>query len=423
MRRKTLGVEACALRARRAAALLAKSSGDQRRRAIEGIVEGLISGKKKILEENHRDLESARKSGLPAPLIERLTLSSKRVAEMAKGVAEIAALPDPVGEIVKMWRRPNGMTVGRMRVPIGVIAVIYESRPNVTADVSALCLKSGNAALLRGGSEAIRSNGAIAKVIADACAAAGLPKDSVVFVETTGREAVLQILKLDHLVDLVIPRGGEGLIRTVVENSRIPVIRHDKGICHTFVDASADLGMAEEICFNAKVQRPATCNAMETMLVHRRIAQEFLPKTAARLVAAGVRLKGCSATRKILGAAGSPASAATEKDYRTEWLDLVLSIRVVDDLDQAMEHIARYGSQHSEAIVTRDHNNAMRFLREMDASAVFVNSSTRLNDGGQFGLGAEMGISTSRIHARGPMGVEELTCAKFIVLGDGQLRD
>jgi glutamate-5-semialdehyde dehydrogenase len=337
---------------------------------------------------------------------------------MAAGLREVAALPDPVGEVSKMTRRPNGIQVGKMRVPIGVIGIIYESRPNVTADAAALCVKSGNGVVLRGGSEAIYSNRAIARMLDEAGAAAGLPPHTVTLIETTDRQAIFELLKLDDLIDLIIPRGGEGLIRTVVEHSKIPVMKHDKGICHTFVDASADLQMAEEISFNAKAQRPATCNAMETLLVHQKIAPVFLPKIAKRFQEAGVEIRGCAQTRAIL----PQAKEATEEDWKTEYLDLIVSVKVVDHLDAAMSHIATYGSQHSDAIVTQDHAHAMRFMNEVDASAVFVNASTRLNDGFQLGLGAEMGISTSRIHARGPMGLEALTCEKFIVFGEGQLR-
>jgi len=343
---------------------------------------------------------------------------------MAVGIREVAALPDPVGEIFNLKRRPNGMQVGQMRVPIGLIGIIYESRPNVTADVAALCIKSGNGVILRGGSEAIESNKAIASVLTGAGTDAGLPKNAITLIETTDRQAIFEILELSDIIDLIIPRGGEGLIQTVVSHSKIPVMKHDKGICHTYIDATADLKMAEEVVFNAKVQRPATCNAMETLLVHQAIAERFLPIIAKRLQDAGVSLRVCSRTAAFLKEAGlQNFVAATDDDFKTEYLDLILSVKIVDHLDAAMSHIAQYGSAHSEAIITQDYNQAMRFLNEVDASAVFINASTRLNDGYQLGLGAEMGISTSRIHARGPMGLEALTCAKFIVLGNGQIRE
>jgi glutamate-5-semialdehyde dehydrogenase len=318
-----------------------------------------------------------------------------------------------------MWQRPNGMTVGKMRVPIGVIAIIYESRPNVTADATSLCLKAGNAVILRGGSEAIHSNKAIVKILRDAAKAEGIAEGAITFIDIPDREAVIEMLKLEGIIDLVIPRGGEGLIRTVAENSVIPVLKHYKGVCHVFVDRDADLIMAEEICFNAKVQRPGTCNAMETMLVDESIAEGFLPKMLKRFEDAGVELRGCPKTLSFY----PDIPEVKEEDYYREYLDLILNVKVVQDMEDALEHIAKYGSAHSDAIVTMNYNRALRFLREVDSSAVLVNASTRLNDGYQFGLGAEIGISTDKIHARGPMGLEELTCTKFIVLGTGQLRE
>ncbi len=337
---------------------------------------------------------------------------------MADGLREVAALPDPVGEVTRMWRRPNGMQIGKMRVPIGLIGIIYESRPNVTADTAALCLKSGNGVLLRGGSEAVHSNTAIANILSRAGAEAGVPEGAVSFIENPDRACVMEMLKLNGVVDLIIPRGGEGLIRMVSENSTIPVIKHDKGICHVYVDCKADLVMAGEICFNAKVQRPGTCNAMETMLVHKDLGASFLPVMLDRFMKAGVEIRGCAKTKTFAPA----VKAATDKDWDTEYNDLVLNVKVVDSMEDAMEHIALHGSQHSEAIVTDDYAKALRFQREVDASAVFINASTRLNDGFEFGLGAEIGISTTRIHARGPMGLEELTSTKFIVFGNGQIR-
>ena len=405
--------------AKEGANVLAKLSSEQKNTALIKMAEGLEKKQKELIKENKKDIAAAQKKGLSSALIDRLTLNKKRIKEMAKGLIEVAGLPDPVGEVTKMWKRPNGMTVGRMRVPIGVIGIIYESRPNVTADATSLCLKAGNAVILRGGSEAINTNKAIVKILRDAAKSQGINEGVITFLDTTEREAVMEMLKLEGIVDLIIPRGGEGLIRTVTENSRIPVLKHYKGICHVFVDRDADIKMAEEICFNAKVQRPGTCNAMETMLVDEKIAKNFLPQMLKRFKKAGVRLKGCEKTRKI----APSALPVKEEDFYNEYLDLILNVKIVNDMDEAMRHIAKYGSAHSDAVVTKDYQKAMRFLREVDSSAVFVNASTRLNDGYQFGLGAEIGISTDKIHARGPMGLEELTCTKFIVLGTGQLRE
>lgn len=352
-------------------------------------------------------------------MADRLRLTEGRIAEMAAGIREVAKLPDPLGEMPKMWTRPNGMQVGRVRVPIGVIGIIYESRPNVTADSAALCLKSGNACVLRGGSEAIHSNRAIAHVLSEAAEKCGIPVGALTFVDRPDRELVPVLLKQDRWIDLIIPRGGESLMRLVSEHATIPVIKHDAGVCHVYVDDDAAPAMAEQICLNAKIQRPSTCNAMETLLVHQSIARSWLSGVIDKLVAAKVEVRGCQKTCAL----SSSAKPASEGDYGKEFLDLVLAVKVVKNIDEAMEHIGRYGSRHTEAIVTGDYKKAMRFLREVDASAVLVNASTRLNDGYQFGLGAEIGISTSRIHARGPMGLEELTCSKFIVMGSGQLRD
>lgn len=398
---------------------LAAVSSDQKNSALIAMAESLVRKKKTLVRENKKDIVQARARGLTKAMIDRLTLNEKRIREMAAGLEEVAGLPDPVGEIVKMWKRPNGMMVGRMRVPIGVIGIIYESRPNVTADAAGLCLKAGNAVLLRGGSEALHSNRAIVSVLRDAVRANGIARGAITFLDTTDRQAVMEMLKLEGTVDLVIPRGGEGLIRTVTENSRIPVLKHYKGVCHVFVDSDSNLDMAEEICFNAKVQRPGTCNAMETLLVDRKVARRFLPGMIRRFKKAGVSVKGCVKTRKIIPA----VSVLTGEDYYREYLDLVVNIRVVTSLEEAMDHIALYSSAHTDAIVTNDYLKAMRFVREVDSSAVLVNASTRFNDGFQFGLGAEIGISTDKIHARGPMGLEELTCTKFIVMGSGQLRE
>ena len=406
-------------RAREAAAVLAGLSSRVKDEALCEMASALEREQEMLMAENRKDLEEAKAQGLSAALIDRLTLNPKRISEMAQGLREVVALPDPVGEVVRMWRRPNGMQVGKVRVPIGVIGIIYESRPNVTADSAALCLKSGNAVFLRGGSEAIHSNLAIASLLSRAGKKAGLPDGALSFVETTDRQAVHEMLKLDAYIDLMIPRGGEALIRTVAENSTIPVIKHDQGLCHTYVDEGADPAMAEAVCFNAKVQRPGTCNAMETLLVHRKAAPDFLPRMIRRFQTAGVEIRGCPKTRTF----GEGIHEVKEADWKTEYLDLILNIKVVEDMDEALQHIRMYGSHHSEAIVTQNHPRAMRFLKDVDAAAVFVNASTRLHDGYQFGLGAEIGISTTRIHARGPMGLEELTTMKFIVLGDGQVRE
>jgi glutamate-5-semialdehyde dehydrogenase len=405
--------------AKEGARSLAKASSKQKNTALIKMAEALKKRSKELMRENAKDIAYAQKKGLSKALIDRLSLNEQRISEMAQGLQEVAALPDPVGEIIRMRQRPNGMTVGRMRVPIGVIGIVYESRPNVTADATSLCMKAGNAVILRGGSEAIHSNKAIVKILRDAAKTEGIYEGAVTFIDIPDREAIMEMLKLEGIIDLIIPRGGEGLIRAVTENSRIPVLKHYKGVCHIFVDRDADLAMAEEICFNAKVQRPGTCNAMETMLVDRKIAKGFLTGMISRFKKGGVVIKGCPETRKIVPA----VEVVQEEEYYNEYLDLVLNVKVVKDIDEAMEHIAKYGSSHSDAIVTKDYARGMRFLREVDSSAVFINASTRLNDGFQFGLGAEIGISTDKIHARGPMGLEELTCTKFIVLGNGQLRE
>ncbi|HLA00645.1 MAG TPA: glutamate-5-semialdehyde dehydrogenase [Thermodesulfovibrionales bacterium] len=405
--------------AKEGAKALAKLSSKEKNNILQKMAEALKKKRKTLIEENQKDIQCAEQKGLSKALIDRLTLNEKRIEEMAKGLMEVTALPDPVGEITKMWKRPNGMTVGKMRVPIGVIGIIYESRPNVTVDATSLCLKAGNAVILRGGSEAINSNKAIVDVLRNIAKEEALHEGAITFIDIPEREAVMEMLKLEGIVDLIIPRGGEGLIRTVTENARIPVLKHYKGVCHVFVDRDADLIMAEEICFNAKVQRPGTCNAMETMLVDESVAEGFLPTMLKKFEKSGVTLKGCPKTLFIY----PNIVEVTEEDYYKEYLDLILNVRVVKDMDEAMEHIAQYGSSHSDAIVTKDYDKALRFLKEVDSSAVFVNASTRLNDGYQFGLGAEIGISTDKIHSRGPMGLEELTCTKFIVLGNGQLRE
>jgi glutamate-5-semialdehyde dehydrogenase len=407
-----------ALEAKAGAATLRKLSSRQKDSVLIKTAEAIMQRADEVIGHNQRDLLAAQDRGLSKAMIDRLRLTPERVSEMAEGLRQVASLPDPVGEVLKMWQRPNGMTVGKMRVPIGVIGIIYESRPNVTAEAASLCFKAGNAVILRGGSEAINSNKIIVDIMRGILMEEGLEAGAITYLDLADRNAIMEMLKLDHLIDLIIPRGGEGLIRAVVENSRIPVLKHYKGVCHVYVDNDADPSMAEEICFNAKVQRPGTCNAMETMLVHRDIARSFIPRITSRLKGAGVRLKGCEESRAI----EPTIEPITEEDFYTEYLDLVLNIKVVQDIEEAMVHISKYGSAHSDAIVTKDYQKAMRFLREVDSSAVFVNASTRLNDGFQFGLGAEIGISTDKIHARGPMGLEELTTTKFIVLGNGQIR-
>ncbi len=408
-----------ATEAKEGARTLAPALAGQKNAALTAMASTLKKKAKELIAANRKDVQFAREKGLSKALIDRLTLHEKRIDEMAQGLVEVAALPDPVGEVMGMRQRPNGMSVGKMRVPIGVIGIIYESRPNVTADAAGLCLKAGNAVILRGGSEAIHSNKAIVRVLRDALRKVGLHQGAVTFIDIPDRQAIMEMLKLEGLIDLIIPRGGEALIRAVTENSRIPVLKHYKGVCHVFVDKEADLIMAEEICFNAKVQRPGTCNAMETMLVDEAVADGFLPSMLKRFESAGVEVRGCPKTLSIY----PDIQEVKEEDFYREYLDLVLNVKVVSGMDEAMEHIARYGSAHSDSIVTMNHERAMRFLREVDSSAVFINASTRLNDGFQFGLGAEIGISTDKIHARGPMGLEELTCTKFIVLGNGQLRE
>ncbi|MBF0627030.1 MAG: glutamate-5-semialdehyde dehydrogenase [Magnetococcales bacterium] len=405
--------------ARAAARLLSASDGTTRNRALALMADRLLADREALQAANALDLAAAEANGLTPAMIDRLRLTDKGIQAMADGVREVAALPDPVGEITEMKPRPNGMLVGRMRVPLGVIGIIYESRPNVTADAAALCVKSGNAVILRGGSEAIHSNRAIAACLAAGLQEAGLPAAAVQFIDTTDRAAVGALLKSDRYVDIIIPRGGKGLIQRVMEESHIPVIKHLDGICHTYVDRYADPQMAEELTFNGKMQRTGVCNATETLLVHQAVAADFLPYMCHRLQEAGCELRGCAETQAIVGESILPA---TPEDYDTEHLAAILSIRVVASLDEALAHIEAHSSRHTETIVTRDHGRAMRFLREVDSSAVMVNASTRFNDGFQFGLGAEMGISTDKLHVRGPVGLEGLTCLKYIVLGDGQLR-
>jgi glutamate-5-semialdehyde dehydrogenase len=411
-------VERVCRAAKEAAARLGKADSSRKNAALAGMAKGLRDRSDWLQAENRKDMDAGKAKGLPAAMLDRLLLTDARIRQMADGIGEVITLPDPVGEVLKMGRRPNGLWVGRMRIPLGVIGIIYESRPNVTADATALCVKSGNAVILRGGSEAIRSNTAIARILRDALSGSGLPADSVSIIEQTDRKAIDCLLAAEDFIDLIIPRGGEGLIRSVAEKSRIPVIKHYKGVCHIYVDEDADLRQAIPVCINAKVQRPGVCNAMETLLVHEKAAPEFLPAVAAELVKSGVELRGCPKTVRLV----PQSRPASKEDWGTEFLDLILAVKVVSSMEEAMEHIRRYGSLHTEAILTKDHARAMRFVREVDSSLVLVNASTRFNDGFQLGLGAEIGISTTKIHAFGPMGLEELTTTKFIAFGDGQVR-
>ena len=407
------------LKVKQASRRLASLPTATKDQALLAMAEALEAKVDELLAANDQDLKTFEMASAKKTVADRLRLTEKRIVEMAAGIREVAKLPDPLGTMSAMWTRPNGMKVGRVRVPIGVIGIIYESRPNVTADSAALCLKSGNVCVLRGGSEAIQSNTAIATILSEASEKTGIPPGAITFVDRTDREVVPVLLKQDRFIDLIIPRGGESLMKLIGEHSTIPVVKHDAGVCHIYVDADADSVMAENICVNAKVQRPSTCNAMETLLIHQSVARALLSKLARSLTAAKVEIRGCPRTCQLI----PEAKPASEQDYGKEFLDLILAVKIVKNMDEALEHIAQYGSRHTEAIVTSDYGRAMRFLKEVDAGAVLVNASTRLNDGYQFGLGAEIGISTSRIHARGPMGLKELTCSKFIVLGGGQLRE
>jgi glutamate-5-semialdehyde dehydrogenase len=406
-------------RAQSAARQLAKLPSGPKNDALRRMAATLEAEAAALTTLNARDVERARDNGLSSAMIDRLRLTPKRISDMARGLREIAALADPIGEVTHLWRRPNGLEIGMMRVPLGVIAFIYESRPNVTADAAGLCLKSGNAVILRGGSEAIQSNLALSELLSNAAVEAGMPDDALQMIPITDRRAIFELLQMEKYVDLVVGRGGEEFIRTVVEHSRIPVIKHDRGLCHTYIDNEADLAMAAKVAFNAKVQRPSVCNAMETLLVHRDVAPSFLPPFCEQLKAAGVEVRGCPETVGIV----SWAIAAKDEDWDTEYLDLILSIRVVDSLDDALAHIVQHSSKLSESIITTNYQKARRFLHEVDSAAVFVNASTRFTDGYEFGFGAELGISTQKLHARGPMGLESLTSLKYIVYGDGQVRE
>jgi len=379
----------------------------------------LLNKKNVILKANKKDIAKAKVLGKSPAFIDRLTLNAQRIKEMSDSLTEIARLSDPVGEVIKAWTRPNGLWIHKVRVPIGVIAIIYESRPNVTSDCIGLSLKSANSVILRGGSETLNSNLAICQILKEAIKKHKIPESIINIIATTNRRAVDILLKLNNYIDLVIPRGGEGLIERVLSLSRIPVIKHYKGICHIYIDEWADLNMAQNLCFNAKVQRPGVCNAMESMLVHQDVAARFLPGMVRKFKQAQVEIRGCATTRKIV----KGVKKATEQDYHTEYLDLILSVKVVKDLEEAIRHINYYGSHHSDSIVTENYENSLKFLRQVDSACVYVNASTRFTDGRQFGLGAEIGISTDKLHARGPMALEELTTYKYMVFGSGQVRE
>ena len=411
-------VKSIAWEARQASFVMSRLGTAVKNDMLHAMAAALIAQTSHIVAENVRDLEAARQKGLSEAMLDRLTLDATRISGIADALREVAALPDPVGEVVKMWKRPNDLTVGKMRIPLGVIGIIYEARPNVTADAAALCLKAGNAVILRGGSEAIHSNRAIAAVLQGVMGAMGLPEAALSLIPFAEREGVLEMLKQEETIDLIIPRGGESLIRFVVEHSRIPVIKHYKGVCHIFVDDAADFAMAEQIIVNSKTQRPGVCNSLETLLIHRKAAAEFIPRIAATLTGMQVELRGDETFCRF----APMAAPATEEDWHAEYLELILACRVVDDMDAAIAHINRYGSLHTESIITRDYSRAQRFIREVNSSCVMVNASTRFADGNQLGLGAEIGISTTKLHAFGPMGLEDLTTTKFIVYGDGQVR-
>jgi len=409
---------ALAIEAQQASRQMAVLSSGVKNELLVKMAAALEAAEAELQQKNEKDLQAARKKGMAAAMVDRLALTPERIKAMADGLREVAALPDPVGEVTGMWLRPNGIQVGRQRIPLGVIGIIYESRPNVTADAAGLCLKSGNAVVLRGGSEAIHSNTAIGEILQQTIEEMGLPKAALQVVTTSDRNAVTELLKLEDQIDLIIPRGGEGLIRFVSENSRIPVIKHYKGVCHTYVDKAADLQMAEAICINEKVQRPGVCNAMETLLIHQDVAAEFLPQVTAAMRKEGVELRGCEKSRQIV----PDLVPATAEDWAAEYLELILAVRIVDNYAQAKEHIETYGSLHTEVIVTNDYQLSQQFLREINSSVVMVNASSRFSDGNQLGLGAEIGISTTKLHSFGPMGLEDLTTRKFVVLGSGQVR-
>lgn len=404
--------------AKKASRKLAYISTETKNNALVAMSEALIKNSEFILVENEKDIENGKNNGMSQGLLDRLALNTKRIEDMSEGLKSVALLPDPIGEVTRMWKNADNLQIGRVRVPLGVIGMIYEARPNVTVDAAALCIKSGNAVILKGGKEAINSNIAIANTIIKAAVEAGLPEGSIQLVETTDREAVNTMMKLNEYIDVLIPRGGAGLIQTIVKNSTVPVIETGVGNCHVYVDEDADLEMAANIVINAKTQRTGVCNAMETLLVHKDTAPKLLPKLGERLKSLGVDIRGCEKTQEYI----KDIKSATEKDWETEYLDLILAIKVVDSIDEAIDHIYKYGTKHSEAIITNNYKNSQRFLSEVDAAAVYVNASTRFTDGSQFGFGAEIGISTQKLHARGPMGLEQLTSIKYIIYGEGQTR-
>ncbi len=408
-----------AKRAKSAMRVLSRSSVDIRNNALLVMAENLLKAKDDIQDVNHTDLENGQKTGLAAPLMQRLKIDDKKIERMVDNLRQVAALPDPIGEVISMRERPNGLKIGRVRVPIGVVGVVYESRPDVTVEVSALCIKSGNGVILRGGSEAIRSNTLLASILSDTAEEEGIP-DAIQFVDTIDRQAVYELIRLPELIDLVIPRGSNEFVQRLMRESAVPVLGHADGICHIYVDEDANLEMATKLCMNAKVgYKVGVCNAIETLLVHENIAREYLPDLCDKLQEADVEVRGCNLTRSIY----PDAKTATEEDWGTEYLDYILSIRVVDSMDIAIDHIEKYGSHHSDAIITESYSAAERFLKEVDSAAVYVNASTVFTDGYEFGLGAEVGISTQKLHSRGPMGLEGLTSYKYIIYGDGQIRE
>ncbi len=404
--------------AKKAARTMSTLDTNIKNKALEAMAKALIKNSDFIIKENLKDMENGRKNGFSEALLDRLLLTEDRIQDMADGLRNVASLSDPLGEVIKMWKTPNNLQIGNVRVPLGVIGMIYEARPNVTVDAAALCIKSGNVVILRGGSEAINSNIALTDIITEAAVNAGLPKGCIQLIEITEREAATEMMRLNNYIDVLIPRGGAGLINAVNKNATVPVITTGVGNCHVFVDKSADFKMAEDIIVNAKVQRPSVCNSLETLLVHKDIAKDFLPTLSDRLQDLEVEIRGCSKTLEIL----KEAKSASEKDWATEYLDLILSVKVIDSIDDAIDHIFTYGTKHSEAIITNDYSNSQKFLREIDAAAVYVNASTRFTDGSMFGFGAEIGISTQNLHARGPMGLNELTTSKYTIMGEGQIR-
>ncbi|HEY8892140.1 MAG TPA: glutamate-5-semialdehyde dehydrogenase [Clostridium sp.] len=405
-------------RAKDASRIMTTTSTNMKNDALLNMAEALINNKDTIIKANITDMELGKKNNLSDAMLDRLMINQERVEKMAEGLRNVATLPDPIGDGIKRWKRPNDLDISMVRVPLGVIGMIYESRPNVTVDSAALCIKAGNSIILRGGSEAINTNMALAKVIIKAAIEVGLPEGCIQLIDMVDRELVNRLVKLNDYVDVIIPRGGKGLKKAIIANATVPVIETGSGICHIYVDSEADLNMAEEIIVNAKTQRPGVCNAVETVLVHKDIAREFLPKLSQKLYELGVEIRICEKGIGII----KGAKATVEEDWATEYLDLILSIKVVDSMEEAIDHIFKYGTKHSEAIITNNYTNSQKFLREVDASCVYVNASTRFTDGAEFGFGAEIGISNQKLHARGPMGLEQLTTTKYLIYGNGQVR-